>query len=276
MAMAASANAGEPLGRTSAVQAPAWILRDGARSAAAPDTVLQTGDRVFTGPGGRLHLDLADGGIVKLGASAEFALDLPARPREDAVFSAALRVLKGAFRYSTRALGALQRRDIEVYVGPTITAGIRGTDIWGKSDAGQALICLIEGRIDVRSTGAPTQTMQEPGSFYVVPTGQPPQPIAQAPAEKLASWVPQTELEDVPARYAVGRYALRLEVLPERGAATARQQAYDAQGYSVEVVAHGERFALRMNGFGSASEARRYGAIMTRQFELADVVVLPP
>jgi hypothetical protein len=31
----------------------------------------------------------------------------------------------------------------------TITAGIRGTDLWGKADATRDIVCLIEGRITV-------------------------------------------------------------------------------------------------------------------------------
>ena len=31
----------------------------------------------------------------------------------------------------------------------TVTAGIRGTDLWGKSAADRQIVCLIEGRIEV-------------------------------------------------------------------------------------------------------------------------------
>ena len=42
----------------------------------------------------------------------------------------------------------LLERDVRVKVN-AVTAGIRGTDVWGKSESDRDIVCLLEGRIDV-------------------------------------------------------------------------------------------------------------------------------
>ena len=38
-----------------------------------------------------------------------------------------------------------------------MTAGIRGTDLWGSSDAERDLVCLVEGRITVTHPRKPSR-----------------------------------------------------------------------------------------------------------------------
>jgi hypothetical protein len=69
------------------------------------------------------------------------------------------------------------KRAVNVRIA-TVTAGIRGTDLWGSSDAERDLVCLIEGRITVTHPQAEPVAMSEPLSFYVVPKGQAPKPVS--------------------------------------------------------------------------------------------------
>src|SRR2546425_1222404 len=68
-------SAAGPRARETAVQPPAWIARAGRRHALAAGTALRAGDHISTGAGGRVHIELAEHSVVKLGSSAEF--DLP-------------------------------------------------------------------------------------------------------------------------------------------------------------------------------------------------------
>ena len=61
---------------------------------------------------------------------------------DNGVFKATLNVLKGVFRFTSTKSA---KRDITLKIGPSITAGIRGTDVWGSAERqDRALICLIE------------------------------------------------------------------------------------------------------------------------------------
>ena len=268
--LTASASAATPVfyAHVEAVQPPAWVLRASGRTALAAGAPLYAGDRYLTGAQARLHLALDDGSIVKLGEGAEFGLPTlelrPETPEQKPLLKGALQLVKGAFRFTTRALGKLRRREIEVAIGPTITAGIRGTDIWGKSDPTQELLCLIEGKLRIRSPGHAAATMDQAQSYYVVPHGQAPLPVAAAPPDQLASWMPQTELvADQPALHAGGRWSLVLAQYLEAPRARARAAQLDALGYPVVLVPRPSRdsvlHALVMEGFRRREDAQAFG-----------------
>ncbi len=152
-----------------AVQAPAWRDRNGSSVALAPGMELKSGDVLRTGPGARAYLMLAEGSRVKLGESARFSVHSrslnPAR-----TFRAALGVLAGAFRFTTGKLKRTQSRDVAIRVG-TSTIGIRGTDLWGRTNASGDLVALLEGRIDI-TRGGQTTTLTQPMSYFDAPRGK--------------------------------------------------------------------------------------------------------
>ena len=133
------------------VQMPAWVERAsagaGRRIPLAPGMELRGGDEVKTGTGSRLYIKLAEGSLVKLGENASLKL-LDLQPDRGGFFKAALNVLEGAFRFTTDALARERRRDVSIRIA-TVTAGIRGTDLWGKSMPERQIVCLIEGNIEV-------------------------------------------------------------------------------------------------------------------------------
>ena len=178
------------------VQMPAWVEHaSGARDALVPGAALDSKDRIYTGPGARALLRLADGSLIKLGENGNLALDdLGQRKiKLTDVVTASLDVVSGAFRFTTQALYKFRgERDVKVRI-VTITAGIRGTDLWGKADKARDVVCLIEGRIEVvREKQA--FTMDQPMSFYIAPRNEPPQPVAPVSKEQLAQWAVETEI----------------------------------------------------------------------------------
>src|SRR5262249_23583533 len=128
---------------------PAWVERAGAADRVPLEVgmTLQNRDRVVTGSGSRALLKLADGSAVKLGENAVLNLDGLAEKQEDRarkLVTASLDVARGAFRF-TPGIFARQNFDRNVTIRvATVTAGIRGTDLWGKSDDQRDLVCLLE------------------------------------------------------------------------------------------------------------------------------------
>ncbi len=179
----------------SAVNLPAWIERGSTVRPLMPGQTLEAGDVLRTGKGGRILLTLPEGSQIKLGEQAVFRADnLNVSDGRKSPFSAAVQVLQGAFRFTTGALYKLRQREVDIKVA-TITAGIRGTDIWGKSDNEKDLVCLLEGSISVAHEGEQGfQTMDSPLDFYVAPKGKPALPIAKVDINKVINeWAPQTE-----------------------------------------------------------------------------------
>ncbi len=176
-----------------AVQMPAWIERRGVRAPLAAGTELQASDKVVTGANARLLIKLAEGSSVKLGERAQLAI-ADVESRRDNVFVAALRVLEGAFRFTTDAAAKARRREVSVTVA-TVTAGIRGTDFWGKAASDRDIVCLIEGRIALERAGDPPLEMADPLTFFVAPRGQAPLPVQPVSPDQLKQWAAETEVE---------------------------------------------------------------------------------
>jgi len=241
-----------------AVQMPAWIERGGARVPLAPGMGLQSNDALRTGVDARLLVKLADGSSVKLGENAQLQLATIAA-RRDGVFVSAMNVLQGAFRFTTDALAKSRRREVSVTVA-TITAGIRGTDLWGKAAADRDIVCLIEGRIEVSRQGDPTITMDQPLSFYIAPRGQPAQPVAPVNPEQLKQWATETEIAD--GRGAArrgGRWKVVLASGESENEVLTVYQAVRAAGYAAELAprrVQGKRsYDVRIASLPSQAEA---------------------
>lgn len=191
LGLAASAWAA-PQAVVDAVQAPAWRDREGRAEALVPGMELQSRDRIRTGEGSRVYLKLADGSTVKLGENGTLLAERLG-PSERQFFSAALDVARGAFRFTTHKLRKLSQRDVTIRVA-TVTAGIRGTDIWGKTEPERDFVCLLEGRITVSHQDGDTREMGEPLTFYVAPRNQPPKGIEKADPETVKKWAAETEI----------------------------------------------------------------------------------
>jgi hypothetical protein len=176
-----------------AVQMPAWVERDGSKLALAPGMELKDLDQVKTGANSRVLLKTADGSWVKLGEKGSLALE-SLRMDKNNLFQAALKVAEGAFRFTTEALAKFKgKREVNITVA-TVTAGIRGTDLWGKSAPDRQTVCLIEGKIEVTPPGESPITLDQRLQFYIRDQGKS-QPVAMVSPDQLKAWSAETETQ---------------------------------------------------------------------------------
>ncbi|MFQ5807214.1 MAG: ABC transporter permease subunit, partial [Phycisphaerae bacterium] len=134
--------------------------------------------------------------VVKLGPDAELKLQaLKPAAASGGLFEGLLDVVKGAFRFTTTLLSRSHRRSLDVRIA-NVTAGIRGTDVWGKAAADKDIVCLIEGEVTVTRGDDPVITMSDPLTFYVAPRGRPPLPVGPVDPEQLQRWAQETDIEE--------------------------------------------------------------------------------
>jgi len=221
------------------VVSPAWVERGGARMPLAAGMQLSDRDRIVTGPGSRALLRMAEGSAVKLGENAALVVDnLADKLGADAarLVTASLDVVRGAFRFTTGIFGRhAAGRDVKVRIS-TVTAGIRGTDLWGKSDDRRDLVCLIEGTISVSHAQTGEFTMADPLSFFVAPRNEKPLPVAAVDPKQLKEWAEETEIQagSGGARRG-GRYFVTASVSSDQKTALAAYHALRAAGYPAVV-----------------------------------------
>jgi hypothetical protein len=246
------------------VQLPAWVSRDGKRQPLAVGTELRSNDEVATGGNSRLLLRLADGSAVKLGENGRLQLADVVQRRKENFLGATLRVLGGAFRFTTdAALKARTSRDIVVQF-PTMTAGIRGTDIWGKNLGDREVIVLIEGHITVTHAGDAPLEMKDPLT-YAQTTGGGAANVEPVPMEQLKLWAAETEIPaGQGALHRDGKWKLYLGSFERQADALALYDKLRADGYPARIRPQaregGQTYRVRIAGFSSAAEAEALGA----------------
>jgi hypothetical protein len=239
------------------VQMPAWVERGGQRMALAPGMELRAGDQLNTGAGSRLVVKLAEGSLVKLGenGSLHFAELDPARE----MFRAALSVLEGAFRFTTDVLAKGRRREVSVRMA-TVTAGIRGTDLWGRSRAKNEIVCLIEGQAEIGAEGEPAVTLDQPLQFYQRQEGTT-QPVGFIAKQQLDQWASEVELEaGKGAARRGGRWSVRLARADNQNDALRVYDELRSAGYPAEIfpTMDGDKraYVVRIRSLPSQAEAQ--------------------
>jgi hypothetical protein len=199
IAIATSAHAATPSGvlTVESVLPPAWVeSANGRREPLAIGMALANGEKVHTGDGGRAMLRLSEGSAVKLGDSGQLVVSdlLEKKDAKGGVVNGSLNVIRGAFRFTTGLLGSsTAQRNVNIRVN-AVTAGIRGTDVWGKSEQERAIVCLLQGRVAV-THGTSRFTMQEPLSFYVAPRTGKAAPPSRVTAQQVREWSAETEID---------------------------------------------------------------------------------
>jgi hypothetical protein len=264
-----------PKARVEAVQAPAWLERGGERRPLLPGQSLGNRDKVFTGDGGRLLLQLPEGSAVKLGENAQMNLNALGR-RDGGVYTAALDVLQGAFRFTTDIFRkTLQHRAINIRAA-TLTAGVRGTDLWGKSDAEKDLICLLEGRIVVTHPQGEAVELAQPLAFAAAPHGQAPAPVSQADPEQVQRWAEETEIQ--PGHGVLrqgGKWSVVLPPVATQAEALERYDQVRGAGFPARIRVkadgggeEGYVYGLRVSGFADRAEAMAGSRRLAAELEL--------
>ncbi len=189
---------------------------------------------------------------MKLGENAQFVIE---RVENRGVFRAALNVLTGAFRFTTDALRKGQARDISIKV-KNVTAGIRGTDLWGKSTDARDLVCLLEGKISVGSEGHPNVTLDQPLDFYQKPRdGEP--AVAKVDQKQVDIWSAETEIaEGAGAGRAGGKWKVIAATYPGRDSALALNRLLRSSGYPSEIGKSDDLTTVVIPGLAGEAEAR--------------------
>lgn len=245
------------LATVEAVQSPAWRDRGGVTVPLAAGMELKSGDVLRTGQGARAYLMLAEGSRVKLGEGARFTFHSRSlRPEKS--FRGALDVLAGAFRFTTGKLKKTLPREVAIRVG-TATVGIRGTDLWGRTNADGDLVALIEGRIEITRAGQATELAQ-PMTYYDAPRGQAAE-VKPLDPEAFVKLARQTEIlpGDGAARskgawrVLAGSAASQEAVLELYD--QVREAGFAARIRPSEVEGGGWRYEVVLAGFASSVEA---------------------
>ena len=256
------------------VQMPAWVERSGgSKVPLAPGMELKSGEQVRTGANSRVLLKLSEGSLVKLGENGTLKMaDL--RPNEDGVFMAAMNVVEGAFRFTTDALMKNRRRLVNITVA-TVTAGVRGTDLWGKSDsADRQTVCLIEGKIEVGAPGETPVTMDQPRQFYRRDKGVT-APVGFVEAQQLGQWALETEIAaGRGAARSGGKWKVTLISADTQEAALAVYDQVRANGYAAEIhpAKAGDKriYHVRIVSLPSKEEAESLAAQLKGKMGVAD------
>lgn len=255
-----------------AVQAPAWVARGERRLPLAPGMQLENRDRVVTGSGARAIVQLADGSAVKFGENTHAAVNAMKQDKTG-FFAAAVDVTKGSFRLTTDIFRKFQtQRAINIRTG-TVTMSIRGTDVWGQSNAEKDFVCLLEGHVAVsHPLGEPT-ALTEPLQVYGADKGQPPGPVTSVDKVELAKWALETELrEGVATQQTGGRWALVYGRFDQNGALTLHDQL-SAAGYAGRIrpvrVSGGYRYELRLGQLVTERAAQSLADTLGRTLNLS-------
>jgi cell division septation protein DedD len=252
------------------IQLPAWVTRAGTRQPLAIGTELKSNDEVSTGGSSRLLLRLGDRSVVKLGENGKLLLSDLMQRRKDGFIAATLKVLEGAFRFTTEAaMKSRSTRDITVQF-PTITAGIRGTDIWGKNLGEKEVIVLIEGTITVTRTGDQLVQMKDPLTYLQAPkTGA--TTVEAVPMDQLKAWAAETEIaEGSGVMRKGGRWKLYLGSYQQQLEALSLYDSLRRDGYPVRIQPQqadgGQVYRVRLAGFSTEQEAKALGARLKQSY----------
>jgi hypothetical protein len=240
-------------------------------------------------------LQAADGSAIKLGENANLTLfKLAQQPEKNGLFSAFLDVAKGAFRFTTASLAKLKPRNVTVRIAGA-TVGIRGTDVWGKAGAqmsisaiekamGKSLgvvdkasqmdfdtVCLIEGKISVAQGKETPFVMDKPQSFYVMPKGAAPLPVAGLSSEQLAEWAAQTEITaGQGAVHSGGKWKVLLLTTKSKHDAMSAFDELRTAGYDARIrLLHGGQYQLRITHLPSREEAQVLALKLTGKMGVA-------
>ena len=254
------------------VQMPAWLERGGERKPLAVGMELRAGDSVRTGAGSRALVKLSEGSTVKLGENGSLLIS-EINPESGGFFKAAMRVAEGAFRFTTDLLQKARRREVSIRVA-TVTAGIRGTDLWGKSAGDRQTVCLIEGAIEVGAEGEKPALMDQPRQFYRRENGRT-QPIGFVEAAQLVEWAKETDIEaGKGAARRGGKWKVILATVESQADALAVYDGARNNGYAAEIrpAMAGDKqvYQVRIANLPSRAEGEMLGASLRGRFGIVE------
>jgi hypothetical protein len=257
-----------PLATVEAVQMPAWVERGGASIPLAPGTELVNGDAVRTAGRSRLLIRMADGSAVRLGENAALSLESLGM-REGKVFAATMKVAEGAFRFTSEYFAEFRgEREVAVDL-KTVTVGIHGTDVLGRSAPERQIVSLIDGKIDVTEPNGAKFVMDEKFTVYANENGAP-KPVVMVPADQLEEWEAEAETQDgkgVSLRG--GRWKVTISPGLAHNNALDLYEGLRSSGYAAEIIPAkvGEKrvYNVRLSQFETEKDAQAVAADLKEQ-----------
>ena len=189
-------------------------------------------------------------------------------------------MLKGAFRFTTSLVSKSFRRELDVSVG-VVTAGIRGTDIWGKSASDRDFVVLIEGEIGVRRGEEAESTLSRLLTAFVSPHDGLTERQATVSEDELAAWAEETEPQDGEGVVTLdGGWQVNLRSYRTMETAKMAQAGWEDKGYATDVqavVVAGEKwFRLHVPGFRDRDRRPLLRHPYCRSLDLSLLEVTPP
>ena len=174
-----------------AVQAKAAFQREDKEQLLVPGIKLYTGDIITTGSKARVVIRLPDKSLIRIGALSHVKFEQLTFPVSNStILTAIFDVFKGVFRFTSSHSEPL---DVKIRVGKSISAGIRGTDVYTQAKPDKDLVCLIKGRVSVQA-GEVTAVLKQPREGFIVPKGSLPLPISQISEEIFQRWLKNSEI----------------------------------------------------------------------------------
>jgi len=278
-AAASRAERAAPDAIVEAVQMPAWVERKGAKIPLAPGMELHGQDRVRTGPDARILLRTSEGSAVKLGERGSLLLENLRMQRKENVFEATMNVLAGAFRFTTNTLVKFRgRRYVQVTIS-AVTAGIRGTDLWGKAAPDRDIVCLIEGAIEVKRGAEAPFVMDQPLSFYIAPKNKPALPVAPVDPKQLEQWATETDVQaGKGAARRGGKWKVVLATVETQAEALKVYDAVRAEGYAAQIRPADQQgkhvYDVRLSQLPSRAEAQALSDALRGKMGVAEPRVI--
>ena len=258
------------------VQMPAWIERDGRRLPLIPGMELRPGDQVVTGAGSRVMVKLAEGSLVKLGEKGQLRFSELSPTRE--LFKAALEVLEGAFRFTTDVVAKPRKREVTIRAAQ-VTAGVRGTDFWGRARQGNEIVCLFDGEVEVAAAGEAPVTLREPRQFYRRIDGKT-QAVGVVNETQIGTWSAEVELQAGKgiARRG-GRYSVLLASAADQSAVLPIYDELQNAGYPAELrpLKQGDKvtYTVRIRQLASRAEAEALAKQLRGKYGITAPKVAP-
>jgi len=162
-----------------------------------------------------------------------------------------------------------RRRELDIRVR-TATIGIRGTDVWGKTEAERDFVVLLEGRIEIER-GGNTYALDQPQSLFMAPRDAEPLPVGPVDGADLARWAAETEPAPGSGVLAEdGRFRLHLVALPEAYQATRLVERLAADGLpaaQAEAQVEGRTWQrVYVDGYASRADAEAAGAALAGRY----------
>lgn len=184
-ALAADSHA---IGRVTKLRGTATLERGGQKSPLAAGAGLRQGDKIATGPSGRLKVTFADGSIVALGAATTLDISRYAGPKSTT--ARILSLIVGIVRATLPAGGA--QRGFEIRTRTAI-ASVRSTDWIIEQKGTKAAVFVVHGF--VRVSAAQDTIVLGDGEGSDIEQGKPPSTPKPWGAARAADAIERTRVD---------------------------------------------------------------------------------